>query len=92
MKEIKWPSEKIRERGGQSGWGTFKPKAGDTGIVADIFIDKMSVNNTIYLVKIKDYYVPVGCSYITSTDQPDSHEQSEQDYLNDPNEETTQVA
>lgn len=86
MKEIKWPSEKIRERGGQSGWGTFNPK------VADIFIDKMSVNNTIYLVKIKDYYVPVGCSYITSTDQPDSHEQSEQDYLNDPNEETNQVA
>ncbi|WP_218155320.1 hypothetical protein [Chitinophaga sp. YR627] len=83
MKEMKWPSEEIRKKGGQSGWGTFRPKAGDVGIVVDIFTEKSGVNKHIYLLKIEDNYVPVACSYITGNDQLDCHKQSEQDWIND---------
>ncbi|ACU60368.1 hypothetical protein [Chitinophaga pinensis] len=82
-KKIKWPSEEIRKRGGQSGWGTFEPKAGDTGIVTHIFTEKSGVNKYIYLLKIQGNYVPVACSYITSVDLLDSHKQYEQDWIND---------
>jgi hypothetical protein len=83
IKKFKWPSEDMKKRGGQSGWGIFKPQAGDTGIVVQIFPDKGSVNKYIYLLEIKDYYVPLGCSYVTDIDKLDIHKQSVQDRIND---------
>jgi hypothetical protein len=83
IKKFKWPSEDVKKRGGQSGWGTFKPQAGDTGIIVQIYPDNGNVNKYIYLLKIRDYYVPLGCSYVTDIDKLDIHKQSVQDWIND---------
>jgi hypothetical protein len=80
---IKWPSEEMKKRGGRNGWETFNPQAGDTGTIVHILPNKGSVQNHIYILKIKNYYVPIGCYYVTDVDKPDSHEQSEQDWIND---------
>lgn len=83
VKNTKWPSEDMKKRGGENGWGSFKPKPGDTGTIVHIFPNKGSANNNIYLLKIKDYYVPMGCYYLTDIDKPDSHKESEQEWIND---------
>jgi len=83
VKKIKWPSEEMRTRGGQSGWGAFTPEAGDTGTIVHVFPNRGNVNKYIYLLKVKDYYVPIGCSYVTDIDKPDIHKQSELDWIND---------
>lgn len=82
-KTFKWPSEEMKKKGGQNGWGAFKPSGGDTGIIVQIFPDKGNVNKYFYLLKIKDYYVPLGCSYVTDIDKLDIHKQSELDWIND---------
>jgi|GEM_PF-956463 len=83
VKNTKWPSEDMKKRGGENGWGAFKPKAGDTGTIVHIFPNKGNANNNIYLLKVKDYYAPVGCYYLTDIDKPDSHKESEQEWIND---------
>lgn len=83
VKKFKWPSEEMRKRGGQSGWGAFTPEAGDTGTIVHVFPNRGNVNKYIYLLKVKDYYVPIGCSYVTDIDKPDIHKQSELDWIND---------
>ena len=83
VEKFKWPSEEMKKRGGQSGWGTFKPGAGDTGTIVHIFPNKGNVDKYIYLLKVKDYYVPIACSYVTDIDKLDIHKQSELDWIND---------
>jgi hypothetical protein len=72
-----------KAKGGANGWGTYKPKAGDTGTIVHVFIEEESSPRSIYLLKISHCYVPVGCHYLTSTGQPDSREEATQHYLRD---------
>ncbi len=70
-------------KGGENGWGNYKPKAGDTGTIVHVFINKGSNNKYIYLLKIGNNYVPIGCYYLTDIDKPDDYEQAAQHYLQD---------
>jgi len=61
---LKWPSAEMRKLGGRSGWRKYKPAKGDTGTIVHVFLDSGSTSKFIYLLKVKDKYVPVGCGYI----------------------------
>lgn len=69
--------------GGKNGWGTYQPKAGDTGTVVHVFTEKGNSSKSIYLLKINDYYVPVDCYYLTDIDMPSNEEEFVQHYLRD---------
>lgn len=73
----------MRQRGGRSGWDAFDPKAGDTGTIVNIFYNKGASHPYIYLLKIGQYYVPIGCGYVTDIDKPDMDQQAQQDWIND---------
>ncbi|HVU58639.1 MAG TPA: hypothetical protein VHD83_26450 [Puia sp.] len=78
--------EEWGRKGGQNGWNDYRPKAGDTGTIVHVFIEKGSnrrYSRYIYLLKIGDNYVPVGCSYLTDVDKLDSYERLTQHYLQD---------
>jgi hypothetical protein len=70
-------------KGGENGWGNYKPKAGDTGTIVHIFNNEGNNNKYIYLIKIGDNYVPLGCYYLTDVNKPDDYEQATQHYLKD---------
>ena len=81
--KFKWPSKEIKSKGGKNGWKGYVPQAGDIGTVAQIFYDKGSSLKYIYLLKVKDNYVPVACNYLTNADKLNSHEEGEQKYIQD---------
>ena len=58
-------SNEIKTKGGKSGWGNYNPKAGDVGTIVHIFPEKENNSKYIYLLKIDDNYIPVGCYYLT---------------------------
>jgi hypothetical protein len=70
---LQWPSEQARMRAGENGWGDFKPKTGDTGTIAHVFIGRGESERKkfIYLLKIKENYVPINGFDITDLDKPD---------------------
>ncbi|HWZ04444.1 MAG TPA: hypothetical protein VNX40_12595 [Mucilaginibacter sp.] len=76
-----WPSAEAKRRGGENGWGNFKPKTGDTGVVVHIFIYEGDRQKYVYLLKIKENYVPIGCFYVTDLDKPDAAHYSTWDSL-----------
>ena len=56
---LSWPNEQIKRAGGKDGWGSFYPKNGDIGtIVAEM--THCDSGKKIYLLKIGNYYAPVG--------------------------------
>jgi hypothetical protein len=61
---LQWPSAEMKKLGGKSGWKKYKPATGDTGTIVHIFVDNGSTSKFIYLLKIKEIYVPVGCACI----------------------------
>lgn len=79
VNDAEWPSEDIKQEANRSGWRTFKPKTGDIGTIVYIFPLKGSISQYIYLLKIRSYYVPMGCYYLTDIDKPDSYKQAELD-------------
>jgi hypothetical protein len=76
------PNE-IKTKGGKSGWGNYNPKAGDVGTIIHIFPEKENNSKYIYLLKIGDNYIPVGCYYLTDINKPDDYEQATQHYIQD---------
>jgi hypothetical protein len=73
----------IKKKGGKSGWGSYIPKAGDTGTIVHIFSEKKNNLRYIYLLKIGENFIPVNCYYLTDINKPDNYEQSEINYLKD---------
>lgn len=78
-----WPSSEAKTRGGENGWGHFRPKTGDIGIVVRVFTypGNSPGRQFIYLLKIGEYYVPIDCFYITDIDKPDSDHMRDWDSL-----------
>jgi hypothetical protein len=72
-KSFKWPSEEVRLKAGKSGWGNYKPKTGDTGTVVSVFYKKDENERTkfVYLLKIRENYVPISCFDVTDIDKAD---------------------
>lgn len=70
-----------KRRGGVNGWGSYWPKAGDTGTIVHIFMEKGTART--YLLRIGDNYVPIACSYLTDANSLDCDEQMAQHYLQD---------
>jgi len=67
-----WPSAEAKRRGGENGWGRFRPKTGDTGIIVHTFIYEGDRQKYVYLLKIKENFVAIGCFYVTDVDKPDA--------------------
>lgn len=64
--DVQWPSEHMRERGGQSSWKDWKPTEGLEGPVVHRWqpchrdtTQRSHVDRTILLVKIDDKFVPI---------------------------------
>jgi hypothetical protein len=58
-----WPSPKIKRLAGEDAWGSWRPKAGDRGVLVDEMTDRKD-DRTYYIVKIDDgsdppHYVPM---------------------------------
>jgi hypothetical protein len=68
---FKWPSAGARQRGGENGWGNYKPKTGDTGTIVWVFLYRGDRQKYVYLIKVGDNFVPIGCYYVTDLDKPD---------------------
>jgi hypothetical protein len=62
---LKWPNAEMKKLGSRSGWKKYKPAKGDTGTIVHVFVDNGSTSKFIYLLQVKDKYVPVGCGYLT---------------------------
>ena len=69
---IDWKNEEIKIKAGKSHWGKFKPKTGDIGEV--IQIGKTKHDEIIYVLKIKSFYVPIQCKYLTQSNNFSSDE------------------
>ena len=77
-----FPTEEIRQKSGKSGWGDYFPKEGDIGTVVHIFRNERKLRN-IYLIKVGDNYVGIGCHYLTDTDLLDLTEEWKQKHIQD---------
>jgi hypothetical protein len=75
------PSVEAKRRGGENGWGSFRPKTGDTGLIVHIFIYEGDRQKYVYLLKIGENYVPIQCFYVTDLDKPDAVHYSTWDSL-----------
>ncbi len=69
---IKWPNSEIKKLAGKEYWKDFEPQIGDIGEI--IFVTKSKYKEIIYILKIKDYYVPIKCSYLVNTKSLDVKE------------------
>ncbi|MBW1296359.1 hypothetical protein [Aquimarina litoralis] len=69
---IKWPNSEIKKIAGKEYWKDFEPQIGDIGEI--IFVTKSKYKEIIYILKIKDYYVPIKCSYLINTKSLDVKE------------------
>lgn len=69
---IKWPNSEIKKIAGNEYWKDFEPQIGDIGEI--IFVTKSKYKEIIYILKIKDYYVPIKCSYLVNTNSLDVKE------------------
>jgi hypothetical protein len=78
VEDFYFPTREMKKKGGMSGWGKFYPATGDTGqIVYATDGNGLGSAKIIYILKINDYYVPVGCGYLTDIDKPDNKEEFE---------------
>lgn len=69
---INWPNDEIKKIAGKEYWNGYEPQIGEVGEI--IFISKSKYNELIYILKIKDNYVPITCSYIVSLESLDVNE------------------
>jgi hypothetical protein len=80
LKDFHFPTKEMRKRGGKSGWGKCKPQKGDIGKIvyatANAY-DAVGSANVIYIIQIKDIYVPVACGYLTDANPLDSDKELE---------------
>lgn len=71
--ELEWPNKEIKDISGKNAWGEFYPQTGDIGIIIHV----LKKNDwPLYLLNIKGYFVPIGCSNITTVSQMDQNEES----------------
>lgn len=83
---ITWPSEEIKVKASQSDWGSYRPAAGDTGIIVHVFPPKSKQSGSVYLLRIGDNYVPVACYYLIDPAPPAGYGDVEQFDIEDPGE------
>lgn len=69
---IKWPNDEIKKIAGKEYWNGYEPQIGEIGEI--VFVSKSKYNEIIYILKIKDNYVPIKCSYIVSPESLDVNE------------------
>ena len=55
---LTWINEQMKEQGGKNGWADFYPKKGDTGVIV-AEMKHCHFDDTIYILKIDQYYVPM---------------------------------
>ncbi|MGZ4034756.1 MAG: hypothetical protein ACXVPU_11390 [Bacteroidia bacterium] len=73
-----FPTPEMRKRGGIKGWNMFRPKTGDIGKIVNAVITKGGPSaRVVYVLKIKKYYVAIGCGYITDTNKLDENKELE---------------
>lgn len=80
IKTFYFPTKEMRKKGGKSGWGKFYPQNGDIGqIVYATEYDEKAVGSAkiIYILQIKDNYVPISCGYLTDTNKLDNDKEWE---------------
>ena len=77
---FQFPTQEMKQKGGKSGWGEYYPKEGDVGTVVHIFSPK-NQRQSIYLIKIGDNYVPIGCYYLTDANFLSATEEWEQRFI-----------
>ncbi|MFN8776901.1 MAG: hypothetical protein ACK5XV_09050 [Flavobacteriales bacterium] len=80
VKDFYFPTKEMRKKGGISGWRKFYPQNGDIGKI--VYATEYTENavgsaKIIYILQIKDKYVPIGCGYLTDTTKLDSDKESE---------------
>lgn len=67
---VPWPSEYMRERGGRDAWNGWAPSEGMEGTVVYRWVPcpgrKYPIDRTVLLVRIDDYFVPIGESGTTN--------------------------
>lgn len=71
-----WPSEKIRMKSGESGWGEYRPKNGEVGELIHVFETVKTNDPYILLLKIGDLFVPISCRYVVKKNELDIKEES----------------
>lgn len=64
--DIKWPNDEIKKIAGKEYWDGYEPQIGDIGKI--VFVAESKYKEIIYILKIKDYYVPINCSYIVCSE------------------------
>ncbi len=69
---IEWPNEEMKKIAGKEYWNEFEPQIGDIGEI--VFVSKSKYKEIIYLLKVKEYYVPIKCSYVVSPTSFDVNE------------------
>ncbi len=69
---IKWPNDEVKKIAGKKYWNGYEPQIGDIGEI--VFVSKSKYKEIIYILKIKDYYVPIKCSYIVNLESLDVNE------------------
>jgi len=79
---LKFPTQEMKQKSGKNSWGDYYPKEGDIGTIVHIFRDEYKPHN-IYLIKVGDNYVPIGCHYLTDIDLLTFTEQKERDIIQD---------
>lgn len=57
-----WEDDKVKITAGKSHWGNYEPQTGEIGELVQI--RKTKYNDIVYILKINEHYVPVGCWYI----------------------------
>lgn len=71
-----FPTAEMRKRGGIKGWKRFRPKTGDIGKIVNAVITKgVPSARVVYVLKIKEFYVAIGCGYLTDTHKLDNDQE-----------------
>lgn len=68
---LDWPSDTLRNKSGENSWGDFYPQSGDTGKIVYVFgplQDFTPPSKYIYVLNIKQYFVPIRCADILKLD------------------------
>jgi hypothetical protein len=62
---LEWPNQEVKVKGGRSGWDDFTPKNGQKGVVISV-TKHCKDYERIYIVKVGEYYVPIGYKGVTT--------------------------
>jgi hypothetical protein len=80
---LHFPTNEMKDKGGKNGWGEFYPQTGEVGEIVYVsnWDNQMSASGKIiYILKINDFYVPIGCGYLTDTNKIDNKQEWEKYY------------